>query len=336
MPSVKKVTKRRRVSFAEQPSILEPPPDYNNNNSAHADDTVPLADIIRGNAGTPQHSLLELHTDTNSDTNGDGSGNANAATGNAHVTAFDISDDIEDGAALADNDDGVIPVSLQRSVLTEEDNRADFSSDDEYANININMEERPNRRAEPDSWADAMAQMPAAAATSINTANDAGERPSQRRKLADSTTDGSLSLSLAQCVVQLAGILNVEETVTRAMQRLRNARNSNNSNSMDRVTELCSALLEHGVFSAYEMKREDLLGAVKWDLVWSNSLQQRPDTHTKDNVNIDVHGNIEAAMMFAWEEAGYFSKKDRIAWVRPHAAHSIEWQTAQHIFRPSP
>ncbi len=278
----KSVTKRRRVSFADDVVEFQDVP----TNGAQPERVLesslrdaPLVDVS-GAAGTPQHSLLAMENGDNVD---------------GTVTAFDIAEDIEEGAMVT-AEDGVIPAALQRRVLTEADAAAASSSDeDETADV--------PEKEEKDAWADKLATMP----VSVNTAN---QNEAKRRRT------GTTTLSLAQCVARFSQHVRNGETAARAMRRLKS---EGDKEHLDSLIDACHTALTHGVLGVYDAPREQLLGAVKWDLCWG------------EEPSDDVHGKLEAVQMTAWERAGYFAGGHK-AWVRPHDASEVPWMNAKETF----
>lgn len=281
----KAANKRRRVSFSEEITEHHVPRSNNtllprSSNSALRD--TPLVDVS-GAAGIPEHSLLTIE---------------NASKQNAAVTAFDIAEDIEEGAIIA-GDDGVIPSTLQRRVITESD-AADVSSSDE--------EEAPKEpeKAENDAWADGLVTMP------VSNMKTTPKNDAKRRRTNTS------ALSLSACVVRFARLLKTNETAARSMRRLKTEQNKDHLNSL---IDACHNALTHGILAVYDTFRPQLLGIVKWDLCWG----------VEPTENSEIHRELEASQMLAWENAGYFDG-ERKAWVRPSNAVELPWMEAKATF----
>lgn len=289
---------RRRVKFVDAPpSPPAPEPARAPVRTTTADDDTPLADMTGADA--PSHSLM---------TEGAGVG----------VTAFDIAEELDDGAHDAANDDGVIPDALRRVVNTEADEAADYSTDDDAPP----PAESVTPRAEEDAWADSMETAPPAAAQpEPPVPARSPKRPRYPASEAGTTT--TTILSRASAVSTLASLLHDGESGAQAIVRLQR---SQNPAGLEAVTEACHALLGHGLFSAYDLARDEVLAAVRWDLQWGRA----PGAGRK------THGPVEAGVMRKWERARYFRQKGKRAWVRPTGASHVEWRGAGDVFGERP
>lgn len=258
------------------------------------DNDEPLADMT-GAAGVPKHSLLESDAEK------------------ARITAFDITDALDDGGHFdVSNDDGVIPSSLQATVRTEAEDAADFTSDDDEGPARTDTRER-------DAWADTIDDAPA------STANgDDKPAAAKRQKRAVANSSNVVVLSKASAVAGLVRLLRAGETGAQAITRLKR---EGQAEELEKVTDLCHGLLGHGVYSAYELSLEEVRRLMSWDLAWGRR-SPKP--------NVKCHGPHDAATMERWQAARYFSQKGKVAWTRPHAARHVPWARAGVVFAPTP
>lgn len=316
------VTKRRRVTFSD--SVEEAPTSQGAGASSSGENGSAIGRSAISASGSsravPRHSLL---TDEGA-VNGE-------SKDTPQITAFNLADELEGGELDVENDDGIIPTEL-RSRVEDEDESVHSSSDDDddreqslhKANGGTNQE--PNS---PDEWMDEIEDKSAPAPAYETSDGSNGEGVSraaakrQRTKLTkgDGKEDDTV-LSIGSCILQLVHLLHVSESSMQAIRRLKKV---DAVSDLDKVTELCHALLGHGFFSAYDMTREELLKSVMWELCWT---PHRPAPSFSP-----VHGPFTAANMSAWSNARYFSQPAKRAWVRV-VASATEWIAALDVFVP--
>jgi hypothetical protein len=251
--------------------------------------------------------------------------------GDTAVTAFNLEDELNDGAI--DPETGAfVPSQLRKAAAASPTHSVSSSDEDERAaEVAAKIRAAAARDEdddEQDHWVEneENASRPAPAYEAPNGSGDGYVRlvppVTKRPRAPDAVTASSPAAEKTEpeLVVALAKVLEDGETAGDAIRRLKRA---SDLARLELVTELADGLMGVGVLSAYDLTRREVLARAKWDLSWG----------AVGGAGV-MHGPFPAEKMEAWAASGFFSHPTKIGWVRP--APTCSWALASLVFRQRP
>jgi hypothetical protein len=250
------------------------------------------------------------------------------APGSVAVTAFNLDDELQEGALDASGE--FVPSALAGRAAASPPRSVDGdSSDEDEEEVRLRSAAEARRKAEDerDDWVELEEgkSRPAPAYDAGSGASTSSRAPAKRPRVRDSYDDNGEgeAANLAGMATEselrvcLAQLLQDGETPAGAIRRLKKA---GDVGSLEKVTELCDGLMGLGVFVVYELRRAAVLDILQWELTWG-----------AEGGRDKVHGPFTAAYMVAWAQSGFFSHPEKIGWVRPTGI-SGEWLLASTLF----